>query len=220
MRKYQYLLFDLDGTLTDSREGIVNCVKYALNLMQAPIPDENILSLFIGPPLPDSFRQYCGFTREQSQQAVRLFRERYNRVGKFENAAAPGMPELCAKLKLSGFILALASSKLEHMCLDICDYFNFTPSFKIITGSPPEENCDKAQVIQEAMRRLNLHEADKIHTLMIGDRKYDIEGARICGLDCVGADFFHYAPPGELEQANPAAIVRDAAELENFLLNA
>ncbi len=217
-KKYKYILFDLDGTLTDSSEGIVNCVRYALEKMREPIPDENILRDFIGGLLTDSFMKYCGFDEIQARRAVTIFRERYEPIGKFENAAAPGMPELCAKLNQNGYILALASSKPEHMCRPICEKFGFTPSLREITGSPPDQDWNKIQVIQEAMRRLGLNRQDKNRTIMIGDRKYDVEGARECGLDCIGTDFFHYGPPGELEQAGAVAIAHDAKELEKILL--
>ena len=217
-KKYKFILFDLDGTLTDSREGIFNCIRYALEKMGEPVPDEDILRGFIGPPLADSFIKYCDFDNIRARQAVTLFRERYAPIGKFENAAAPGMPELCEKLYQNGYILALASSKPESMCRPICEKFGFAPFLREITGSPPYDDWNKIQVIQEAMRRLKLNLEDKSQTVMIGDRKYDVEGARECGLDCIGTDFFHYGPPGELEQAGAIAIARDAKELEKILL--
>ena len=116
---YQYLLFDLDGTLTDSKEGIFNCIRHALDTLGTPVPPEQTLLKFIGPPLQDSFMEYCGFDREQAAEAVRIFRSRYSTLGKFENTAAPGMAELCARLKERGYILALASSKPEEMCSDL-----------------------------------------------------------------------------------------------------
>lgn len=216
---YHYIFFDLDGTLTDSKEGILNCLRYALEKMGRPVPPTETLLNFIGPPLHDSYMEYCGFTEEEALEGIRLFRERYAPIGKFENAAAPGIPELCARLKERGFVLALASSKPEEMCVPICEKFGFAPSMAAITGSPPVGDWSKADVIRETMRRLGLTEADKPAILMVGDRKFDVLGARECGIDCVGVEFFGYAAPGELAQAGAVAVVRTAEELEAFLLD-
>ena len=216
---YHYIFFDLDGTLTDSKEGILNCLRYALEKMGRPVPPTETLLNFIGPPLHDSYMEYCGFTEEEALEGIRLFRERYAPIGKFENAAAPGMPELCARLKERGFVLALASSKPEEMCVPICEKFGFAPSMAAITGSPPVGDWSKTDVIRETMRRLGLTEADKPAILKVGDRKFDVLGARECGIDCVGVEFFGYAAPGELAQAGAVAVVRTAEELEAFLLD-
>lgn len=215
---YHYIFFDLDGTLTDSKEGIFNCLRYALEKMDRPVPQETILTKFIGPPLQDSFMQYCGLTEEQAMQGVALFRERYAPIGKFENAAAPGMVDVCRRLTERGYVLALASSKPEEMCRPICEKFGFMPFMKVITGSPPVGDWEKADVIRETMRRLNLTEADKPAILMVGDRKFDVLGAAECGIGCVGVEFFGYAAPGELAEAGAVAVVRTAEELEAFIL--
>ena len=216
---YRTIFFDLDGTLTDSKEGIFNCLRYAFEKMGVQAPEEDTLVKFIGPPLQDSFARYCGFTEGQAIRGIELFRERYAPIGKFENAAAPGMAELCVRLKARGYVLALASSKPEEMCVPICEKFGFAPSMAAITGSPPSGDWEKADVIRETMRRLDLTEADKPSILMVGDRKFDVLGARECGIDCVGVEFFGYAAPGELAEAGAVAVVRTAEELEAFILN-
>lgn len=214
----RYILFDLDGTLTDSREGILNSLRYAFGKMGLPVPDEQTLLRFIGPPLQDSFMEFCGFTKEQAERGIELFRERYVPIGKFENAAAPGLPELCARLKADGYVLALASSKPEALCRAICDHFGYTPSLEVITGSADTgDDWTKADVIREALRRLHLTEADKPQVLMVGDRKFDVLGAAECGLPCVGVEFFGYALPGELKAAGAVAVVQTAQELERFI---
>ena len=216
---YKYILLDLDGTLTDSKEGIFNCLRYALEKMGRPVPPETTLLRFIGPPLQDSFMGFCGFTREEAERGVELFRERYAPIGKFENAAAPGMPELCRRLKERGYVLALASSKPEPMCIPICERFGYTPSLAVIAGSPPTgEDWGKADVIREALRRLGLGEADKPRVLMVGDRKFDVLGAKECGVDCAGVEFFGYAAPGELRDHGAVTVARTAEELEQFIL--
>lgn len=216
---YRYIFFDLDGTLTDSKEGIWNCLRYAFEKQGRPVPDEETLLKFIGPPLQDSFVRYCGYTPEQALEGVELFRERYAPIGKFENAPVAGGPELCARLKEKGYVLALASSKPEEMCLPICEKFGYTPAMTVITGSPPNGDWEKVDVIRETMRRLGLTEADIPAILMVGDRKFDVLGARALGIDCVGVEFFGYAEPGELAEAGAVAVVRTAEELEAFILN-
>ena len=214
---YRYIFLDLDGTLTDSKEGILNCLRYAFAELGDPVPPEGELIPFIGPPLQDSFRQLCGYSREKTEQAIALFRKRYAAKGKFENAPAPGMRELCARLTARGYTLALASSKVEEMCAAICEKYGFAPFLTAITGSPPDGDWQKEDVIRETMRRLGLGAADRGDILMVGDRKFDVLGARACGIDCVGVTFFGYAAPGELEEAGAVAVVKSAEELERFI---
>ena len=205
---YHYIFFDLDGTLTDSKEGILNSLRYAFDKLGEPVPPESTLIKFIGPPLQDSFAGFCGFSAERAAEAVAAFRERYEPIGKFENMAAPGMADLCARLKARGYVLALASSKPESLCVPICERFGFTPSLAVVTGSPPVGDWTKADVIRETMRRLGL----------TGDRKFDVLGARECGIDCAGVEFFGYAAPGELAESGAVAVVRTPEELERFIL--
>ncbi len=214
---YRTIFFDLDGTLTDSKEGIVNCTRYALEKMGAPVPDEATLLRFIGPPLQESFPEYCGFDKEQTREAIRWFRERYGPTGQFENRPAPGMAQLLERLKDRGRVLALASSKVEPMCQSICDRFGFTPSLDAIVGSPPDGDWSKADVIRAAMDRLGLTVPEEI--LMVGDRKFDVLGAGACGIDCVGVTFFGYAAPGELEEAGAVAVVHTVEDLERFIVS-
>ena len=216
---FHTILFDLDGTLTDSREGIVNSVKYTIEKLGGTMPDAQTLLKFIGPPLQESFMEHCGYSREQAVEGVRVFREHYVPVGQYENEAAPGMRDVLERLKARGYTLALASSKPEKLCLSICERFGFTQSLQTIVGSPIGADWQKADVIREVMRRLGLAEVDKTSMLMVGDRKYDVLGAAECGLPCVGVEFFGYAAPGELAQAGAAAVVHTAAELETYILS-
>ena len=212
---YSHILFDLDGTLTDSKEGILACVRFALESVALPVPEEAELLKFIGPPLEESFLRQ-GLTLEQSREAIRLFRSKYVPEGQFQNRAAPGMAEMLGRLRARGFTLALASSKMEAQCRSICDRFGFTPYLTEIAGSSGAADHTKADVIRAAMERMGA--ADPRVCLMVGDRKYDVEGARACGMDCVGVEFFGYAPPGELEEAGAAAVVQTVEELESFIL--
>ncbi len=213
---YQYVFFDLDGTLTDSQEGVLECVRYAIEAMGRPLPEDRNLLKFIGPPLQNSFMQYCGLSREEAQEALRLFREQYVPVGQFKNRPASGIADMMGRLKARGLTLALASSKAESQCVSICERFGFAPHLAVIAGSSESRDQSKADVIREAMARLGL--TDPRRALMVGDRKYDVEGAGACGMDCAGVEFFGYAPPGELEAAGAVTVVGTVAELEAFIL--
>lgn len=214
---YRYILFDLDGTLTDSKEGIINCFKYAIEKLGDPIPSEETLLSFIGPPLRLSFGS-LGYDEEKIELAIKTYRERYVPIGKFENTPVPGGVELCKSLRDRGYHLAIASSKPRHMCVDICEKFGFAPYLEYIVGPMGDDHWTKADVIREAFRLFGLTESDLPYVLMVGDRMYDVEGAKECGIDCVGVEFFGYAAPGELMNAGAVAVVNTTDELEAFIL--
>lgn len=214
---YRYILFDLDGTLTDSREGIVHCVRETILGYGDPLPEEEILLRFIGPPLQDSFIRFCGYSAEKAAEAVERFRLIYEPVGQYENRAAPGMEAVMARLKARGRVLALASSKPENLCVSICERFGFTPHLTALVGSPPHGDWEKEDVVREALRQLGVE--DPAQALMVGDRKFDVQGARACGVDCAGVEFFGYAPPGELREAGAVTVVKTPEELEEYILS-
>lgn len=214
----RYIFFDLDGTLTDSKPGIVNCVRYALEKLNAPVPEESVLLKFIGPPLQDSFAEHCGFDEEKTSLAVEYFRERYAVKGQYENLATPGVVDCMARLKEKGYRMALSSSKVEEMCISISQHFGFAPYLDAIVGSPAGGDCTKADIIRQTMQRLGLSEEDKASVLMVGDRKYDALGAGECGIRCLGVEFFGYALPGELEEAGAVAVVQTVEDMERYIL--
>lgn len=213
---YRYILFDLDGTLTDSREGIVHCVRETILGYGDPLPEEETLLRFIGPPLQDSFIRFCGYSAEKAAEAVERFRLIYEPVGQYENRAAPGMEAVMARLKARGRILALASSKPENLCVSICARFGFTPHLTALVGSPPHGDWEKEDVVRETLRQLGVE--DPAQALMVGDRKFDVQGARACGVDCAGVEFFGYAPPGELQEAGAVTVVSTPEALEEWIL--
>ena len=219
MMKYTTLLFDLDGTLTDSEEGILNCVRHALTTGGFPVPEYAMLKAFIGPPLLDSFQDICGMTFSEAEAAVVRYRERFSTVGLFENRVYEGIPELLRELKEAGYRLAVATSKPEVYTLRILAHFGLLEDFEVIAGCCLEKEGEtKADMIRLALTRLGLSEADKPYVLMIGDRKHDILGARACGIACAGVRY-GYAPELELEQYGADPIVKDVAELRAFLLS-
>ena len=214
---YQYVLFDLDGTLTDSREGIFKSIRYSLTKLGRPCPGEETLLRFVGPPLHDSFAKYCNMSAEEACEAVEVFRERYETIGWAENKAADGVVDVMKHLKERGCIMAIASSKPERSVVPIAEKFGFLPYLAAACGSDGHNEA-KVDVIRDAMKRLKIGEAEYSRTVMVGDRKFDVEGAEECGLPCIGVEFFDFAPPGELEEAGALAVCKTAEELERYLM--
>ncbi|MGN0584684.1 MAG: HAD-IA family hydrolase, partial [Ruminococcus sp.] len=187
MTKYKVLLFDLDGTLTDSEEGILNCVRYGLESCGFPVPEYEVLRSFIGPPLMVSYTEFCGLSRSDAERAILKYRERYSEKGIFENRLYEGIKELLSDLKNAGYKIALATSKPEVFALRILEHFGIAEYFDAAAGSTiGREDETKADMIRLAVKRLGLHEEDKPYVLMIGDRKHDIIGAHECGIDVAG----------------------------------
>lgn len=214
---YHYLLFDLDGTLTNPKEGITRCVQYALRHFGIEEPNLDKLEPFIGPPLIDSFMEYYGFTREQALKGVEKYRERFRDTGIFENQVLEGIPQMLKTLKEQGACLAVASSKPEEYVVRILEKFSLAPYFHQVMGASMDESRSaKEDVIREALRRLGVGEREKPRVLMIGDRKHDAQGAKACGIDCLGV-YIGFAAPGELEQAKATYIVHSVEEMSAFL---
>ena len=213
---YQYILFDLDGTLTDSKIGITSCVQYALHKLGIEEPDLDELEPFIGPPLTDSFREFYGFDDETVQQAVIYYRERFSTVGLFENDIYPGIAQMLERLKKAGRRLAVASSKPTVFVKQILEHFEILSYFDVIVGSELDgTRAKKEEVVEEALRQL-LCDGNGHDIVMVGDRKFDVEGAKAYGIDSIGVAY-GYAACGELEEAGADVIVETVEELEKAL---
>lgn len=213
----EYFLFDLDGTLTDPKEGITKCVQYALDFYGVHAQNQDELLPFIGPPLVDSFEMFYGFSHEKALDATKKYRERFATVGLFENYPYEGMDKLLGDLKGQGKTLALATSKPEVFAKRILDKFDLSQYFDCITGSELSgERSQKHEVIEEALRRLGI--ACRESCIMIGDRKYDIIGAKACGLKTVGVRY-GYAEDGELEQFGAEYIADTVEDLHKLLMS-
>lgn len=207
------ILFDLDGTLTDSAPGITACVQYALEKMGKPEGDADKLRCFVGPPLKDQFMSYAGFSEEEAMEAVRYYRERYTKSGMYENSLYPGVEELLAFLKDRGCVLAVASSKPEHFVRQILEHFHLTGYFKEIVGAGMDEKrTTKAEVIEEALKRLDVV-SSRQDVVMVGDRSYDIIGAHECGVQCIGVGY-GYGSMEELINAGVTYVADSVEELE------
>ncbi len=197
---FKYIFFDLDGTLTDSAEGITKCVQYALESRGINVPDLNTLRPFIGPPLIESFMKFYGMTEEEARLCTAKYRERFKDTGIYENKIYPGVPEMLAQLKANGLRLALATSKPLVFAQRVTDYFNLSQYFDYICG--PDLTGShlpaKADVIADAMQKLGV--SDKSEVLMVGDRSQDVIGALKCGIACAGA-LYGYGGRKELTDA-------------------
>lgn len=214
-----YLLFDLDGTLTDPKEGICTCVQYALASFGIEEPDIDKLTPFIGPPLKDSFMQFYDMDEQQAESAVAKYRERFQDQGIFENRLYEGIPKMLETLNSKGMFLAVASSKPTVFVERILEHFEIKKYFKVIVGSELDgTRTKKEEVVDEALRQLfGDKPVEKEKVYMIGDRRFDVEGARAIGVDSVGVTY-GYGDMEELREAKADYIVRSVEELQRFLL--
>ena len=212
---FEYILFDLDGTLTDPKEGITKSVQYALASVDIDEPDLDKLEPFIGPPLHESFMEFYGFDRDMAMKLVEKYRERFNVTGIFENKIYPGIADMLKVLKEAGCKISIASSKPTVLVERILDHFDIRKYFDSVVGSNLDgTRTKKEEVVEEALRQLA---CVKEKTAMVGDRKFDIEGARAFGLIGVGVSF-GYAQENELEEAGADYIVDSVEELQKLLL--
>lgn len=216
---FSYILFDLDGTLSDPKQGICGSVQYALKSFGIEEPDIDRLEPFIGPPLRDRFMKYYGFTPEQAEEAVAKYRERFSVTGKYENTLYPGIAPLLHDLVRAGAKLAIASSKPTVYVEDILVHFGIRQYFDIVVGSELDGTRDrKEEVVDEALRQLDeKYGAKPCEVVMVGDRCFDVEGAKAAGTRSVAVTY-GYAQPGELEQAGADIIVRDVEGLRQVLM--
>jgi len=215
--KYQTILFDLDGTLTDSQEGITKSVAYALAHFGIQVEDLSALRKFIGPPLSVSFPTFYGFGPEDTQVAVAKYRERFTDVGWAENAVYPGVEPLLQRLQRAGKRLILATSKPEVQALRIMDHFGLSRYFDLICGPDlaAPSHYGKAEVIRDALARAGITGAAGV--IMVGDRRHDVEGAHKMGLPCIGV-LYGYGSREELEKSGAEFVAEDMAALEKHLM--
>lgn len=212
---YKAIFFDLDGTLTESGEGITKSVQYALEKIGKPEEDLEKLKVFVGPPLIEQFMKYAGVDEATGRKAVEFYRERYEVKGIYENHPYESVEEMLQELKRKGYILAVASSKPEYYVTQILDYFKLSSYFDVVVGSEMNgARTSKSEVIEEALKRINMSDK-RNEVLMVGDKEHDVLGARAAGLDCV-AVAYGYGTQEELTEANPLKIVDSVDELLHF----
>jgi phosphoglycolate phosphatase len=215
---YQYILFDLDGTLTDPREGITKSVQYALREMGIDEPNLSALEHFIGPPLRSEFAESYGMDAQTAEQAVKAYRVRFSEIGWRENLLFDGVPDMLRKLKTAGKIIGIASSKPRIYVERILQHFEIADDFDVIVGSELDGTRDtKAEVVREALRQLGVTKENRAQAVLVGDRFHDIEGAHAEGIACIGVTF-GFGGRAELEAYKAEWIVESIAELTALLV--
>lgn len=212
-------LFDFDGTVVDSAPGVTKCAQIAMVRMGFPEYPLEELRSFMGPPLTYSFKNLTHMSEEEADQAVVYFRERYREYGKLECSVFPGIPALLEKLRHAGHRIAVASAKPEPFVREIMDHFGILAYFDQVVGaSMDERSADKAANIRHAIELAGY--ADRMDEVwMIGDRKYDMEGARQVGIKAVGV-LYGYGTQEELEASGADVIAGTVKDLEEMLLQA
>lgn len=211
----KHLFFDLDGTLTDSMPGITKAVQYALRHYGIEVEDLNALKPFVGPPMPDSFREFYHFSEKDSLDAVPVFREYYTAKGWNDNEPYDGVEYMLQALIASGKKLYIATSKPEWMAKQVLEYFGLDFYFEFIGGAEDDESrVKKADVIQYVINSCGLQNKEEI--VMIGDRSHDVKGAHEVGLEAVGV-LYGYGDRKELEQAGAEWITESTQSLTELL---
>lgn len=216
MKRYDVILFDLDGTLTDSSPGIINSIIYALNKYGISVEDTAILRKFLGPPLHESFKEHFGFDDEKAMEAVNYYREYFSTKGLLENRVYDGIPELLKNLADNGKRLIVATSKPQEFTDRIMQHFDLEKYFEFIAGSNMDgTRSKKAEVIEYALNKCRI--TDKSNVVMVGDRKHDIIGAKAVGIDSIGVEY-GYGDYDELNTAGATYIVKTVNDLKNIIL--
>ena len=215
--KKSYILFDLDGTLTDPMVGITKSVQYALKTYGIEEPDLEKLTPFIGPPLKDSFMKYYNFPEEQAREGIARYREYFTVKGIFENQVYDGIPQMLQNLKAAGKSLLVATSKPELFAKQILEHFDLDGYFDFIGGASMDEvRVKKGDVIAYVLDSMGIGDVNQ--AVMVGDREHDVLGARENGMDCVGV-LFGYGGRQELESAGADKIAETVEKLTEVLLH-
>ncbi|MBQ8166013.1 MAG: HAD hydrolase-like protein [Lachnospiraceae bacterium] len=219
MSSYKYILFDLDGTITEPFLGISNGIKYALDKFGIKMEDNETLRKFIGPPLRDSFREYCGFTEKQAEDATRYYREYYSVKGLEENEIMPGMDKALKQLCDKGFKLYLATSKPEKFAKIILENLGLLEYFDIAAGASFDGTREKKEQVIEYLLKQIKEKYDGFNieqAVMVGDRHFDINGASYFGMDSIGVTF-GYGDFDELKNAGATYVVDEAKGIVNVV---
>lgn len=214
--KIKYVLFDLDGTLTDPAEGITASVNYALKKFGRDVDDMTLLYKYIGPPLVRSFIEFEGMTQEEAYEGLKYYRENFIKEGIFQNEIYVGIEELLLKLKNSGYAIILATSKPEELAEQILEHFDIKRYFDFIAGNTLDE---KRQTKREVIEHILNHypEIERENAIMVGDRRYDVEGAAQCGIDTIGV-LYGYGGAEELSTAGAKLLARSPEDVYTKIL--
>ena len=210
------VLFDLDGTLINSKPGITKCTQYALEFFGITEPDADKLECFIGPPLIESFQKYYGFSPDKAKEAVAKYRERYHSVGIYECELYPDVEETLQRLKTAGYRIAMASSKPEVSCKQIMEHFGLSGYFDEIVGATLDGRIDsKISVLREVLRRLATRNLSEL--CLVGDTCFDALGAKEAGIDCVGVTY-GFGSRRELLESGVIEVCNSMKEVGDYLV--
>lgn len=209
------ILFDLDGTLTDSFEGITKCVQYALKTQNIEVSDCNELRSYIGPPLKYSFQKNYGFDDETTMYLIKKYRERFDDVGVFENRLYDGVEECLKNLKAKGYRIVLASSKPEEACRRIIKKHGLVQYFDEIVGATLDEKISTKEEVLEAVFE-RMHIQDRTSCVLVGDTVFDVEGAKKARIGCVGVSY-GFGDKDEMIKAGALTICENLKEVENYI---
>ncbi len=219
MKKYKYILWDMDGTLVDTYEGVSKSLAPAMEYYGVHMDTEDYYP-FIGPPMRESLPRHTDVAEDRLEDLIARFRVRYNTIGVFECALFPDVPETLTALRGAGYIQVIASSKPEVRCRDILGKFGITDLFDEVVGASMDGRIDsKIEVLDEVFARLRARDADfsPEQTVLIGDTRYDADGARQAGIDCIGVSY-GYGTPEELTERGVIAVYDHLGDLtEEFL---
>ena len=211
------VLFDLDGTLTDPKQGITSCVQYALASIGIDEPDPDDLEDFIGPPLKEHFMERYSLDEKTALECVRKYRERYNPIGVYENKKYDGIDEVLRTLKERGMTLAVASSKPAVLVNTVLEHFDLMKYFDVIAGSELDgTRTRKSDVIRYAFELLDGKGLSHDRPIMVGDRKHDVIGAREAGIPCM-AVAYGYGSMEELSAEQPDFIAKNISEITDII---
>lgn len=213
---YKYILFDLDGTLIEPKEGITKCVAYALNKFGIKVKNLDDLTVFIGPPLIDSFMKYYNMSLDDAKLAVKFYRERFQVNGILECELYKNVEETLKKLKKENKILLIATSKPEDFTNSILKRLDIYKYFDLIVGATLDgSRGEKSGVIKYALDQINIIDLSEV--IMVGDRMFDIFGAKKNNIDSIGVSY-GYAIDNELFESNPTFIVNDIEDIIDIIL--
>ncbi len=213
--KKKYVLFDLDGTLTDSREGIINSIEYMLRHYQMEVKDRSELQPWLGPPLKESLMKYCAFPEGKALEGVAVYREYFDRQGIFENKVYPGIEDMLGRLKEQGHELLVATSKPETAAVRVLEHFGLAGYFTYIGGATLDDSrVRKGDVIRYVLEACGVKE--KAQAVMVGDREQDVKGAKENGLEVVGV-LYGYGSREELVGAGADYLAEDPQGLVQLL---
>lgn len=220
MAVFDYVIFDFDGTVADTGEGILKSLQYSFVAMGDPEPELSDLKKFIGPPVFYSYTHFYGISEDRVDLYVKKYRERYREKGIYESKVYDGLKDLLISLKEKNIKVGIASSKPENLIYSVSDYLGITDMFDVIVGvkSDNSKHSTKAGLIAQAMHELGAQDKNKV--LMVGDRLFDIDGAHEAGVKCCGA-LWGYGDEEEFKEHNADFIVRLPEEIEKivFYLN-